>query len=86
MKQSIKQYRNINGKHQNANHHETKNLNQIKSDRYEGIRTQWDNFNDELLSIIVEERCLIRARAYIAMSDEGKRQMELIVQNKFKSN
>ena len=43
----------------------------------------WSNYDDDLLKEIL---CMKKAKSYLKMSEEGKRQMELINNNKFKNN
>lgn len=57
-------------------------MKKTKSNQFE-LPSFWTTYNDELLKEIV---CMKRAKSYLEMSEEGKRQLELIVQNKFKSN
>lgn len=51
----------------------------IKSDQYEGIKTGWDNFDEELYFQLCFEKKIAPTPEYI-------RQLKLIIQNKFKSN
>lgn len=57
-------------------------MKKTKSNQFE-LPSFWTTYNDELLKEIV---CMKRAKSYLEMSEEGKRQLELIVQNKFKNN
>lgn len=51
----------------------------IKSNEFEGIKSGWDSFNEELyLELCFEKK--------IKPTPEYLRQLKLIVQNKFKSN
>ena len=43
----------------------------------------WSNYDDDLLKEIL---CMKKAKSYLAMTKEGKRQMKLIHNNKFKNN
>lgn len=64
----------------------------IKSDQYEGIRTNWDHFNEDLYQnylfvkkLISEFRMPIETASIVSPSGRHE-QLELISQNKFKSN